>query len=220
MSFDHVMAIACAWTITLLYIYLYVWGLNLRLNNINYSCWYFSSSVNHHILILNLWNTIQLKYHNQWVSYLWYKLYLIDTLVAECILLFTTNLAIVSYSSQSFCLWFTENWRYCFNSWFIYLICPSICGWKDIDNLVLISNILFNSLINSTINCSTLFNIVLSSNPYNFYILSLNNCTNPPTIVSSVVIIKYAILDNLLQTTRIISFPATNGNLVMKSTNC
>ena len=71
MSFDHVMAIACAWTITLLYIYLCVWGLDLRLNNINYSCWYFSSSVNHHILILNSWNTTQPQYHNQWVSYLW-----------------------------------------------------------------------------------------------------------------------------------------------------
>jgi len=47
--------------------------LRVRLNNINYSCWYFSSSVNHHILILNLWNTIQLKYHKQWVFYLWYN---------------------------------------------------------------------------------------------------------------------------------------------------
>ena len=71
-SFDHVMATACAWTITLLYIYLCVWGLDLRLNNINYFCWYFSSSINHHILILSPWNTIQPQYHNQWVSYLWY----------------------------------------------------------------------------------------------------------------------------------------------------
>ena len=63
---------ACAWTITILYIYLCIWELDLRLNNVNYFYWYFSSSVNHHILILNLWNTIQLKYHNQWVSYLWY----------------------------------------------------------------------------------------------------------------------------------------------------
>ena len=63
-SFDHVMATACAQTITLLYIYLYVWGLDLRLNNINYSCWYFLSSVSYHTLLLNLWNTIQLKYHN------------------------------------------------------------------------------------------------------------------------------------------------------------
>ena len=72
-SFDHVMATAYARTITLLYIYLCVWGLDLRLNNINYSCWYFSSSVSYHTLVLNLWNTIQLKYHNQWVSYLWYS---------------------------------------------------------------------------------------------------------------------------------------------------
>ena len=57
-SFDHVMATACARTITLLYIYLCVWGLDLRLNNINYFCWYFSSSVIHHTLILNPWNTI------------------------------------------------------------------------------------------------------------------------------------------------------------------
>ena len=65
MSFDHVMVTACAWTITLLYIYLCVWGLDLKLNNINYFCWYFSLFVSHHTLALNLWNTIQLKYHNQ-----------------------------------------------------------------------------------------------------------------------------------------------------------
>ena len=70
-SFDHVKVTACTQTITLLYIYLCVWGLDLRLNNINYSCWYFSSSVSHHTLILNPWNTIQPQYHNQWVSYLW-----------------------------------------------------------------------------------------------------------------------------------------------------
>ena len=38
------MTIACARTITLLYIYLCVWGLDLRLNNVNYSYWYFPSS--------------------------------------------------------------------------------------------------------------------------------------------------------------------------------
>ena len=64
MSFDYMMATAYAQTITLLYIYLCVWGLNLKLNNVNYSSWYFSSSVSHHTLVLNLWNTIQLKYHN------------------------------------------------------------------------------------------------------------------------------------------------------------
>ena len=64
------MATACAWTITLLYIYFYVWGLDLRLNNINFH--QSLLSVNYHILILNLWNIIQLKYYNQWVSYLWY----------------------------------------------------------------------------------------------------------------------------------------------------
>ena len=53
-SFDHVMSTACAQTITLLYIYLCVWGLDLRLNNINYSYWYFLSSVSHHTLVLNL----------------------------------------------------------------------------------------------------------------------------------------------------------------------
>ena len=45
MSFYHVMATACAWTITLLYIYLCVWGLDLRLNNVNYFYWYFPSSI-------------------------------------------------------------------------------------------------------------------------------------------------------------------------------
>ena len=41
MSFDHVIETAYVQTITLLYIYLCVWGLDLRLNNVNYSYWYF-----------------------------------------------------------------------------------------------------------------------------------------------------------------------------------
>ena len=53
MSFDHVMATAYTWTITLLYIYLCVWGLDLRLNNVNYSYWYFLSS----IIIISLYWT-------------------------------------------------------------------------------------------------------------------------------------------------------------------
>ena len=44
-SFDHVMATACARTITLLYIYLCVRGLDLRLNNVNYSYWYSPLSI-------------------------------------------------------------------------------------------------------------------------------------------------------------------------------
>ena len=50
-----------------------------------------------------------------------------DTLVAKYVLLLTTNSAITSYSGQSFYLWFTKNQRYCSNSWFIYLVYPSVC---------------------------------------------------------------------------------------------
>ena len=38
-------ATACTQTITLLYIYLCVWKLDFRLNNVNYSYWYFLSSI-------------------------------------------------------------------------------------------------------------------------------------------------------------------------------
>jgi len=59
---------------------------------------------------------------------------------------------------------------------------------------------------------------MLSGNPCNFYILSLNNCADLFTDIPLVVAVKYAILDNLLHTTKIIFFPVTNGNLVIKST--
>jgi len=64
----------------------------------------------------------------------------------------------------------------------------------------------------------SLSNIILSGNLYNFHILSQNNLTNPSADVSSVVTTKYIILDSLLQTTKIVFFPATNGNFVMKFT--
>ena len=77
-------------------------------------------------------------------------------------------------------------------------------------------NILFSSFANSTANCGPLSEITLSGNLYNFYILSLNNLTNSSADISSIVATKCAILDNLLQTTRITSFPATNSNLVIR----
>ena len=48
--------------------------------------------------------------------------------------------------------------------------------------------------------------------------LFLNNHAKSSANVPFVVAPKYIILDNLLQTTRIMSFLPTNGNLVMKST--
>jgi len=48
--------------------------------------------------------------------------------------------------------------------------------------------------------------------------LSLNNLASSSTDVPSFTAIKCAILNNLLQTTRIVSFSATNGNFVIKST--
>ncbi len=79
-------------------------------------------------------------------------------------------------------------------------------------------NILFSSLVSSTANCGPLSDVMLSSNPCNFYILSLNNLASSFADISSVIATKCVILDNLSQTTRIAFFPATNGNFVMKST--
>jgi len=79
-------------------------------------------------------------------------------------------------------------------------------------------SILFNFLVNSTANCSPLSNTMLSSNPCNFHILSLNNFYNPFADVPSVIATKCIFFDNLSQTTRIVFFPATNSNFVMKST--
>jgi len=48
--------------------------------------------------------------------------------------------------------------------------------------------------------------------------LSWNDIASSSADVFSVVATNYVILDNLLHTTKIISFLATNGNLAMKST--
>ena len=132
--------------------------------------------------------------------------------------MFTANSAVANYSGQSLCLYSIKNLKYYSNSWFIYSICPSICGWNAVDNLVSIPSILFNSFIYSATNCGLLLLITLSSNPWSFHILFLNNLARPFTDVSFVVAIKYAIFNNLLYTSKITSFPATYGNLVIKST--
>ena len=89
---------------------------------------------------------------------------------------------------------------YCFYLWYLGLFAQS------------------SSLVNFAANCGPLSDTMLSGNPYNFHILSLNNLTNSSADVPFVVATKYIILDNLLQTTRMVFFLATNGNFIIKST--
>jgi len=110
-----------------------------------------------------------------------------------------------------------KNCKYYSSSWFILSVWPSVCRWNDVDNFVLISNILFSSFVNFAANYSPLSEITLSRNSCNFYILSLNNYANSSANVSFIIITKYVILDNLLQTTRTVSFLATNSNFMIKS---
>ena len=112
----------------------------------------------------------------------------------------------------------TKNLKYYSSSWFILSVWPFVWGWNNVDSFISIPNILFKSLVNSATNCSSLSHTTLSSNPCNFHTLYLNSLTNPSINVSSVIATKYVILDNLLQTTRIAYFLATNSNLVIKST--
>ena len=94
----------------------------------------------------------------------------------------------------------------------------SIYRWKNIDNFISMSNILFSLFISFVANCGSLFNIMLSDNLCYFYILSLNSLTNSCTVILSSVATKYVILDNLLHTTNIAFFSATNGSFIIKLT--
>ena len=109
--------------------------------------------------------------------------------------------------------------KYYSSSWSVFSVYLSIYRWKAIDSFISISNILFNSLINLTANCSLLSEVTLSGNPYNFHILSLNNLTNFSAIIFSIVIIKYNILKNLSHTTKIELWSLDTGNFIIKSTN-
>ena len=141
-----------------------------------------------------------------------------DTFVAECTLLFTANSANANHSGQSFCLWFTKNQRYCSNFWFIHSVCLLVCEWKAINSFVSIPNILFSFWVNSAANCGPLSDITFFGNLCNFHILFLNNLANPSADITFVIATKCVILDNLSQTTRIVSFLTTSGSLVLKST--
>ena len=132
--------------------------------------------------------------------------------------MFTANFAVANHSGQSFCPWSMKNHRYYSNSWLILFIWLSVCRWNNVDNFVSIPNILLSFFINSTANCDPLSDTILSDNLCNFYILSLNNHNNFSTDVSSIVVTKCIILDNLSHMTKIVSFLATNSNLVIKST--
>ena len=78
-------------------------------------------------------------------------------------------------------------------------------------------SMLFSFFVISTANCGPLSDIILACNSYSFYILSLNNLTNPSAKVSSVMATKCTIFDNLSHTTRFVSFSVTSSSLVIKS---
>ena len=69
----------------------------------------------------------------------------------------------------------------------------------------------------SATNCGPLSEIILSGNPCNFQILSLNNHASPSVLIHSVVAIKYAIFVSLSTTTNIALYPCAKGNFIMKS---
>jgi len=127
----------------------------------------------------------------------------------SCCLLQTLLLLTIQANS------FVYNWQRILNIILILssfsLIWLSVCEWNDVDNFVSMPNILFNFFVNSAANCSLLFDTTLSGNLCNFHILFLNNYTNLSTDVLSVVVIKYVILTNLSQTTKIIFFSAATA---------
>jgi len=89
----------------------------------------------------------------------------------------------------------------------------------------MMSTVLFQYITFYSTSLSTLLQIeiplseiTLFGTLYNFHILSLNNLANLSTNVPSIVTTKCAILNNLLQTTRITFFSATNSNFVIKFT--
>ena len=88
-----------------------------------------------------------------------------------------------------------------------------------IDNFVFIPNILFSFFVNPAANYGPLSDITLSGNPCNFHTWSLNNLTNPSTIVFSVITTKWDIFKNLLHITKIESWFFDTGSFVIKSTD-
>ena len=96
----------------------------------------------------------------------------------------------------------------------MYLVCPSVCEWKAVNNIVWISNILFSSFVISAAKYGLLSNIMLSNNPCSFYTLFLSNIVNLSTDVLFIIATKYTILNSLSYTTKIVSF---TGSFVIKS---
>ena len=62
------------------------------------------------------------------------------------------------------------------------------------------------------------FNSIIGVERTSSLTLHLNNLANSSTHISSVIVIKCAIFDNLLHTTRIVFFSTTNSNFIIKST--
>jgi len=91
---------------------------------------------------------------------------------------------------------------------YYHLFNQNFTGRRDtVDNLVFISCISFNFLINPAVNCGPLSEIMLSGSPCSHHTLSLNNLASPSAIVFSVVDTKCAIFVNQSTTTRMLSYP-------------
>ena len=95
-----------------------------------------------------------------------------------------------------------------------------LSAYLSVGGMLLTALFLFPTsyFINSAANWGPLSNTTLLGSPCSFHTLSLNNLASPSANIPSIVATKCIIFDNLLQTTRIVSFSTTIGNFMIKST--
>jgi len=133
------------------------------------------------------------------------------------ILLLYVNSAHAIYSGQSFCLWLMNILKYCSISWLTHSVCPSVCGWYAVDNLVLIPRISFSSFMNSAANCGPLSDSAVSGKSWSFQTWSPKGVARPlaEVVVDIGIICAYFVWQQHVMNNG--SYPCASGRPVIKS---
>lgn len=107
--------------------------------------------------------------------------------------------------------------RYCSKVWLVLSVCPLLCGWYAEDRQTSIFRALHRAFQNLEVKCTPLSGTILLGNPCNRTISLINRCAVSGAEGVLIMGKKWAILDNLSTTIRMVVNPSEGVKSTIKS---
>ena len=115
--------------------------------------------------------------------------------------------------------WFSavNNQRYCWRSWFICSVCPSVCGWCTVDNLGVMPRHLHKSFMTCDVNWGPRSDTIEHGSLWFFHMLNRYSFVVSSAVTIFVVGMNSISFENWSTTTKIESYLLDIGRSMVKS---